>query len=81
HTHTHHDHGHSHALPAVDDAHPHARLLRNATYASIGVASLLLAAKIVAWWSTESLAMLSSLTDSLFDLVASVINMFAVRYA
>lgn len=62
-------------------AHPHAALLRRATYASISVASLLLAAKIVAWWSTESLAMLSSLTDSLFDLVASVINFFAVRYA
>lgn len=52
-----------------------------ATYASISVATILLCAKIVAWWSTESLAMLSSLTDSLFDLVASIINMFAVRYA
>ena len=55
--------------------------MHRATYASIAVATLLLLAKLAAWWSTESLAMLSSLTDSTFDLIASVINMFAVRYS
>lgn len=52
-----------------------------ATYASVAVALVLLMAKIVAWWSTESMAMLSSLTDSLFDALTSVINLIAVRYA
>jgi ferrous-iron efflux pump FieF len=72
---------HNHTIAAPNLLEKHAVLMRRATYASIGVATVLLIAKIIAWWSTESLAMLSSLTDSLFDLVASIINMFAVRYA
>lgn len=59
----------------------HHRLMRIATYASVTVALTLIATKGIVWWISDSLAMLSSLTDSLFDAVTSIINMIAVRYA
>ena len=65
--------------PSVDAQH--ARLMRLATTASISVAMLLVAAKFIVWWMSDSLAMLSSLTDSLFDIATSLINFIAVRYA
>ena len=58
-----------------------ARLMHLSTYAAVSVASLLLCMKLIAWWRTDSLAMLSSFTDSVFDMVMSVVNLFAVRYA
>src|SRR5579863_1704272 len=57
------------------------RLRRRATYASVAVAALLIAAKLVAWLATGSVALLSSVIDSLLDLVASIVNLFAVRHA
>ncbi len=57
------------------------RLMRLASYASVVIASLLLTAKLIAWWKTDSLAMLSSFTDSVFDVLMSIVNMMAVRYA
>lgn len=84
--HAHHHHGHSHApidiAAATAGMPPHlARLMRLASYASVAVASVLLLAKLFAWWRTDSLAMLSSFTDSVFDVLMSVVNMVAVRYA
>lgn len=58
-----------------------ARLMRLATYAAIGSACLLILVKLVAWLMTGSVAVLSSLTDSLLDAVASVITMLAVRHS
>lgn len=55
--------------------------MRLASYASVAVATILLFAKLFAWWKTDSLAMLSSFTDSVFDVLMSLINMLAVRYA
>jgi len=55
--------------------------MRLATYASVTVATVLLFAKLYAWWVTDSLSMLSSFTDSVFDVLMSLVNMFAVRYA
>jgi len=52
-----------------------------ATYASVTVAALLIAAKFLAWLETGSVAMLSSLVDSLLDAVASLVNLVAVRHA
>jgi ferrous-iron efflux pump FieF len=75
--HLHHT-GHAHTM---SERATNERMMRRATYFSVTMALGLLAAKIVAWWSTESLAMLSSLTDSLFDVVSSIINMIAVGYA
>src|ERR1700704_627940 len=57
------------------------RLRLRATYASLGVALLLIAAKLVVWISTGSVALLSSLVDSLVDFAASLVNFFAVRHA
>src|SRR6516225_3960640 len=57
------------------------RLRRLATYASVAVAALLIAAKFVTWLETGSVALLSSLVDSLLDAVASLVNLVAVRHA
>ena len=57
------------------------RLKKLATAASVAVAALLIAAKLAAWLLTDSVAVLSSLVDSLLDAAASVVTLFAVRYA
>ena len=57
------------------------RLMRLATYASVSVACLLIALKTGAWIATESIAMLSTLVDSLLDALASIVNLVAVRHA
>jgi ferrous-iron efflux pump FieF len=68
------------ALPLIPG--PRAdRLRRLATYASVSVAGLLIAAKFAAWLETGSVALLSSLVDSLLDAVASLVNLVAVRHA
>ncbi|CBL45046.1 Cation efflux protein [gamma proteobacterium HdN1] len=56
-------------------------LLRSATYASMGVATLLIAIKAFAWWFGGSVSVLASLADSLMDSLASLLNLLAVRYA
>jgi ferrous-iron efflux pump FieF len=61
--------------PAAD------RLRRLATYASVTVAALLIAVKFAAWLETGSVALLSSLVDSLLDIAASLVNLVAVRHA
>jgi len=57
------------------------RLMRLATYASVLVASLLIVAKLMAWLATDSVSMLSTLLDSVLDVAASLVNLFAVRHA
>jgi ferrous-iron efflux pump FieF len=57
------------------------RLRRMATYASVAVAAVLIAVKFAAWLETGSVALLSSLVDSLLDAVASLVNLVAVRHA
>jgi ferrous-iron efflux pump FieF len=57
------------------------RLKRLATYAAVAVAAILIAIKIWAWVATHSVAMLASLVDSTLDLVASGLNLVAVRHA
>ncbi len=56
-------------------------LMRRATYASVSVAGLLLVVKLVAWIYTDSVALLSSMVDSLLDFGASTLNLLAVRHA
>jgi len=58
-----------------------ARMRRGATYASVAVALVLIAVKFAAWLETGSVALLSSLIDSLLDAVASIVNLVAVRHA
>src|SRR2546423_12406026 len=57
------------------------RLRRIATYASVAIAAVLIAVKFAAWLETGSVALLSSLVDSLLDIVASLVNLVAVRHA
>ena len=57
------------------------RLLRLAAGASVAVAGSLIALKAGAYVATDSVALLSSLIDSLLDLAASVVNMLAIRHA
>ena len=58
-----------------------ARLMRLATYASVSTAVLLILAKLVAWFISDSVSVLATLLDSSLDVVASVINLLAVRHA
>lgn len=55
--------------------------MRRATYASVGVALVLVSAKLAAWIATGSVALLASLIDSLLDALASLVNLLAVRHA
>lgn len=64
--------------PFPDDSR---RLLKLATYASVSVASVLVAAKFGAWLMTDSVSLLSTLIDSLLDAGASLINLLAIRQA
>lgn len=55
--------------------------MRSATYASVTVAIILIFIKLAAYLSTNSVAILSTLVDSLLDMIASIINLVAVRHA
>ncbi|MBV8936628.1 MAG: cation diffusion facilitator family transporter [Alphaproteobacteria bacterium] len=68
------------AIPLIHGP-PAERLRRLATYASVAVAAVLIAAKFAAWLETGSVALLSSLVDSLLDAAASLVNLIAVRHA
>jgi len=57
------------------------RLMRLATYASVGMAAALIAVKLVAFLLTDSVSLLSTLIDSLLDAAASMVNLVAVRTA
>jgi ferrous-iron efflux pump FieF len=56
-------------------------LIRSAGIASVAIALALVTIKIVAWLATGSVAMLSSLADSVLDLLASTMTFVAVRFA
>ena len=57
------------------------RLMKLATKASVAVALILIVAKMAAVLLTGSISILSSLIDSLMDVLASAINLFAVHHA
>lgn len=58
-----------------------ARLKKLATVAAIGTASTLIAVKLIAWLMTDSVALFATLADSALDLLASAVNLVAVRHA
>ena len=58
-----------------------ARLMKLASHAAVGVAVVLILAKLVAWVMTDSVALLGSLMDSGLDAFASLINLLAIRHA
>jgi len=59
----------------------HAGLLRLASVASVLTAGFLIVAKLAAWSVTGSVSLLASLVDSVMDSIASLINLFAIRYS
>ena len=69
------------ATLSLNEAPAAHRLRVRATYASLAVAAVLIAAKLVVWISTDSVALLSSLVDSFVDAAASLVNFFAIRQA
>lgn len=56
-------------------------LTRRVTSLSVATAVVLVAAKTAAWLASGSVALLASLADSGLDLLASLITLYAVRYA
>ncbi|MDY0050546.1 MAG: cation diffusion facilitator family transporter, partial [Halothiobacillaceae bacterium] len=58
-----------------------ARLLRWVTTASVATAVLLILSKLVATLMTNSVSVMASLIDSLMDLFASLVTLFAVRWS
>lgn len=58
-----------------------ARLMRWATYASVSTAIVLILVKLVAWFITDSISVLATLLDSSLDVLASLVNLVAVRHA
>lgn len=57
------------------------RLMRLATIAAVASALVLLSLKTWAYFTTHSVALLSSLADSALDLMASGLNFMAVRFS
>lgn len=58
-----------------------AGLMRLATYASVATAVVLLVAKLIAWFISDSVSILATLVDSGLDLLASLLNLVAVHHA
>jgi ferrous-iron efflux pump FieF len=58
-----------------------ARMMRLASYASVGAALLLIGAKVAAYLMTGSVALLSSMLDSLLDAGASLVNLYAIGHS
>ena len=56
-------------------------LMRRATNFAVAAAALMIVGKLGAWLATDSVSLLSSLADSVMDVLASLINLFAVRQA
>lgn len=67
----------------MNDAHLQisARLTRRAAIASVSMALFLLSLKAYAAWETGSVAMLGSLADTGFDVLASLMTLYGVRLA
>jgi ferrous-iron efflux pump FieF len=57
------------------------RLMLLTGVASVLTAVLLISVKMVAWYLSDSVAMLASLVDSLMDAAASFVNLLAIRYS
>lgn len=59
----------------------HGRMMMRVAFAAVGVASLLVLLKAVAYIVTDSIAMMASLADSALDVATSSVNLLAIRHA
>lgn len=57
------------------------RLMKLSTYVTVLGVSLIIVAKIYAWFATESVTILASLIDSLLDACVSIMNLLAVHFS
>ncbi|TCJ97834.1 ferrous-iron efflux pump FieF [Volucribacter psittacicida] len=55
--------------------------VKRASILAVITAIMLIIVKGIAWWLTDSVSMLASITDSLLDLVASLMNLVILRFA
>ena len=69
------------SLAHNDHHHAHGNLTTRAAIASVSMALFLLTLKIFAAAETGSVALLGSLADTAFDVLASLLTLFSVRYA
>ncbi len=69
------------ALDPITQAPEIARLTRRTALGATAVAAVLILVKTGAWWTTDSVAMLSSLVDSLLDVGMSIVTLLAVQKA
>lgn len=58
-----------------------AKLMSYATYASVSAASIIIILKAIVYVMTDSASIFAALTDSLFDVATSLVNLFAIRYS
>lgn len=70
-----------HGTPPATSREEGERLRRWATRASVSVACVLIAAKLVVYMLTGSVSLLSSLLDSITDAMASVVSLYGVMVA
>ena len=59
----------------------HGRMMMRVAVAAVGVATLLVVLKTVAYIVTDSIAMMASLADSALDIATSSVNLLAIRHA
>ncbi|GAA5192627.1 cation diffusion facilitator family transporter [Ferrimonas gelatinilytica] len=67
--------------PASDASKQYERWIHLATRASVATAVVLILAKLAAWLLSGSASLLASLTDSMMDAMASLVNFYALRLA
>jgi len=72
--------GHNHLHISAQKAE-HNKLIRITTAASVITALMIILLKLYGWFATFSLGIMASLLDSSLDIVASIINLIAARYA
>lgn len=77
HSHTSHHHHKAELLHAAGRN----RMLRAVTITAIAISVLLMLIKLGAWTMTHATSLLSSLAESLSDILMSWVNFFAIRYA
>ncbi|KAA6210063.1 cation diffusion facilitator family transporter [Avibacterium paragallinarum] len=59
----------------------YSKQVKSAANLAIATAFILILIKGFAWWKTDSVSMLASITDSTLDLLASFMNMLILRFA
>ena len=57
------------------------KLTISSSICALAVVIIIIIAKIYAWFSTNSMAIFSSLLDSMLDFSASLVNLIAIKYS